>query len=171
MKVRKNSKIAVIVFVLLLVVTVPIYFYIRQNAGTEGSIEFRGTVSNPVNVTVSELKTFSSVTLQVKLTSSSSPKENGVFDYTGVPLRVLLEHAGVFENATSVYVQASDGYATTLTLQKVMEENENLILAYEKDGIALEPLTEGGEGPVRLVIATDEYAQMWIKSVTVIEVS
>jgi DMSO/TMAO reductase YedYZ molybdopterin-dependent catalytic subunit len=168
--IKKEAKMALIVFVLLVVAVVPIYLYIRQNAGTEGVIQVTGAVNNPANVTVSELKTFPSVTLQVTLTSSSSPQENGIFNYTGATVRDILEQADALESATSVYVQASDGYGTTLSFQEIMQ-NEKTILAYEKDGEPLKPFTEGGEGPVRLVIATDEYAQRWIKSVTVIEVS
>jgi DMSO/TMAO reductase YedYZ molybdopterin-dependent catalytic subunit len=168
--VKKATKLAVIFVVLLAIAAVPLYFYMRQNAGSEGTIQVKGAVNNPANITVSELKTFPPVTVQVTLTSSSSPQENGVFNYTGVPVRSLLEQADAFENAASVYVQASDGYGTTLPLQEVMQ-NEETILAYEKDGEPLEPITEGGEGPVRLVIATDEFAQRWIKSVAVIEVS
>ena len=167
---KKATKIAVIVFVLLAIVAVPLYLYMRQQAGPEGMIQVKGAVNNPANVTVSELKRGSSVTVQVTLTSSSNPEENGVFNYTGVPLRAVLEQADVVGNATSVYVQASDGYGITLPLREVMQ-NEQMILAYAKDGDPLKPLVEGGEGPVRLVIATDEFAQRWIRDVTVIVVS
>lgn len=166
---QKTTKIAVTAFVLLVIVAVPFYFYMRQNAGTEGSLQLTGAVNNPVNITVSELKTFPQSTLQVTLTSSSNIEDNGIFNYTGIPVRDILEQADVAENATSVYIQAADGYGTTLTLQEVMQ-NENIILAYEKDGEPMKSLTEGGEGPIRLVIATDEYAQRWIKCVTVIKI-
>jgi DMSO/TMAO reductase YedYZ molybdopterin-dependent catalytic subunit len=167
---KNGTKIAIIAFALLVTITAPLYFYMRQNAAPEGTIQVKGAVNNPANVTFSELKMLPSITVQVTLTSSSNPSENGVFNYTGVPLRSLLEQADATENATSVYVQASDGYGTTIPLQEIME-NENAILAYEKDSELLRPLTEGGEGPIRLVIATDEFAQRWIKSVAVIEVS
>ncbi len=166
---NKGTKIALIAFALLITVTVPVYFYMRQNAGQEGIIQVKGTVNNPANVTFSELKTLPSVTVQVTLTSSSSPSENGVFNYTGVPVRDLIEQTGAVENATSVYVQASDGYGITIPMQEIMQ-NEKALLAYEKDGEPLKTLAEGGEGPVRFVIATDEFAQRWIKSVAVIEV-
>jgi len=168
--VKKATQIAVLVFVLLAIVAVPLYLYMRQHAGQEGMIQVKGAVNNPANVTVGELKRFPSVTIQVTLTSSSKPEENGSFDYTGVPLREILEQADVVDSATSVYVQASDGFGTTLPLQEVMQ-NEQMILAYAKDGEPLKPLTEGGEGLVRLVIATDEFAQRWIRDVTVIAVS
>jgi DMSO/TMAO reductase YedYZ molybdopterin-dependent catalytic subunit len=166
---KKGTKIVIIAFALLVTITVPLYFYMRQNSAPEGTIQVKGAVNNPANVTFSELKMLPSITVQVTLTSSSSPAENGIFNYTGVPLRDLIEQAGAAENATSVYVQASDGYGVTIPLQEV-RQNEKTLLAYAKDGEPLQPLTEGGEGPVRLVIATDEFAQRWIKSVAVIEV-
>ena len=140
---KKSTKISVIAFVVLILVAVPIYFYMRQNAGPEDAIQVKGAVNNPVNVTVSELRTFSSVTVQVTLTSSSKPEDNGVFSYTGVPIRDLLEQANLLEHASSVYVQASDGYGITLSLQEVMQ-NQHLIIAYEREGKPLEPQTEGG---------------------------
>jgi DMSO/TMAO reductase YedYZ molybdopterin-dependent catalytic subunit len=165
---KKATKAAIIVFAVLIVAIVPVYFFMRQNAGTEGSILIKGAVSNPGNFTYSQLKAFSATTIQVTLSSSSHAADNGVFNYTGVALNVLLEQAHVSANVTSVYVQAADGYGTTIPLQDA--ENANTILAYQKDGAALTPLSAGGEGPIRLIIGNDEFAQRWIRGVAVIEV-
>jgi DMSO/TMAO reductase YedYZ molybdopterin-dependent catalytic subunit len=166
---QKTTKIAVIAVVLLVIVTVPLYFYMRQNAGTEGSLQLTGTVNNSLNVTVSELKTFPSVTVQVTLTSSSNPEDNGDYNYTGVPVKDILEQADVTENVTSVYVEAADGYGATLTIAEAMDQNT--IIAYAKGDVALTSLQNGGEGPLRLVIGGDEYAQRWVKGVVAITVN
>jgi DMSO/TMAO reductase YedYZ molybdopterin-dependent catalytic subunit len=122
-----------------------------------------------MNITLSQLQTYSAVTLQVTLTSSGSPSSNGVFNYTGVLLSAILQKAEVSPNATSVYIQASDGYATTLSMQDAM--SPKTIIAYQKDGASLTPLKDGGEGPFRLIVGTDQYAQRWVMGVVSIKVN
>jgi DMSO/TMAO reductase YedYZ molybdopterin-dependent catalytic subunit len=165
---RKANKIAIIAVVIIAAITVPVYFYMRQNAGTEGSIQVKGAVGNSGNFTYSQIEAFSAVTVQVTLSSSSHAADNGVFSYTGVALNVLLEQVHVSANATSVYVQAADGYGTTIPIRDA--QNANTILAYQKDGTPLTALSAGGEGPIRLIIGNDEFAQRWIRGVSVIEV-
>ncbi len=164
---RKTTKIATVTFVLLLVAIVPIYFMMRQNTGNEGNIQIRGAVANPTAFTYSELEALPFTTITVTLSSSSHIEDNGVFNYTGISLGMLLEQAQIFPNASSVYLQASDGYGTTISLQDA--QKSNTILAYEKDDKALTPLSSGGEGPVRLIIGDDIYAQRWTRGVSVIE--
>jgi DMSO/TMAO reductase YedYZ molybdopterin-dependent catalytic subunit len=166
--VKKTNKIALTAIVVIVAITVPFYFYMRQNAGTEESIQIKGAVSNPGNFTCSQLEAFSPVTVQVTLTSSSHAADNGVFNYTGVSLKILLEQAQISANATSVYVQAADGYGTTISIQDA--QNGDAILAYQKDATSLTALSAGGEGPIRLIICDDEFAQRWVKGVSVIEV-
>lgn len=165
---KKANKIAITALVIIVAITVPVYFYMRQNTGTEGSIQIKGAVNNPENFTYSQLEAFSPVTVQVTLTSSSHAADNGVFNYTGVPLKVLLEQVQISANATSVYVQAADGYGTTIPIQDA--QNENTILAYQKNGAALTPLSAGGEGKIRLIIGADQFAQRWIRGVSIIEI-
>jgi DMSO/TMAO reductase YedYZ molybdopterin-dependent catalytic subunit len=165
---RKTNKIAMTVLIILVAVTIPTYFYMRQNAGTEGCVQIRGAVSNPQNFTYSQLEAFPPVSVQVTLSSSSKPADNGVFTYTGVPLKVLLQPAHVSEDATSVYIQAADGYGITIPIKDA--ENSYTILAYQKNGTALTALSDGGEGPVRLITGIDQFAQRWIRGVSLIEI-
>ena len=165
---RKANKIAITALIIIIAVTVPVYFYMRQNAGTEGSIQIRGVVSNPRNFTYSQLEAFSPVTVQVTLSSSSKPADNGNFTYTGVSLNALLEQAHISANATSIYIQAADGYGATIPIQDA--QKANTILAYQKDGASMNALSAGDEGPIRLIIGTDQYAQRWVRGVSVIEV-
>lgn len=169
---KKSTKIALIFFIVLLVAVVPLYFYTRPNITTpENAIQIKGSVNNPANITLSQLKAYTPITLQVTISSSNHPADNGVFNYTGVPLKTLLEQVQVSGNATSIYIQASDGYPETLQLSEVMN-NEQIIIAYEKDGAALAPLKNGvGEGPYRLIIGTDQFAYRFLKGVAVITVA
>ncbi len=165
---KKSSKLAIAALIILVAATIPVYLYIRQNAGTEESIQIRGAVDNPGNFAVSQLKAFAPVNVQVTLSSSSKPADNGVFTYTGASLDALLQQVHVSANATSVYIQAADGYGTTIPLQDA--ENSGTILAYQKDGAPMTALSAGGEGPIRLIIGADQFAQRWIRGVSVIEV-
>jgi len=166
---KKSTKIAIAALILVIAATLPVYFYMRQNAGSEDLIQIRGAVFDPINMTQGNLKAFTPVIVQVMLTSSKNTAENGVFNYTGVPLSVLLQQVGIIENASSVYVQAADGYGISIPLADIIDNNQT-VLAYERNGEPLLTIAEGGEGPYRLIIGTDEFAQRWIRGVTIIEV-
>jgi DMSO/TMAO reductase YedYZ molybdopterin-dependent catalytic subunit len=166
---KKSAKIALVAFVVLSVVAVPLYFSTRPQAASEGSLQIKGQVSNPLNVTLSELQSYTPTTIQVTLTSSSRAQDNGVFNYTGVALKDLLSQAQASANATSVYIQAQDGYGATIPIQDA--QNPNTVIAYQKDGAPLTLLKDDGEGPLRLIVGNDQYAQRWIRGVVAVEVS
>jgi DMSO/TMAO reductase YedYZ molybdopterin-dependent catalytic subunit len=167
--VKKTTQVAVAIMIVLVAAAVPLYFYTRPAPVPQGTFQIKGHVSNPMNITLSQLQTYAPITMQVTLTSSGSPSSNGVFNYTGVLLSALLQKAGVSTNATSVYIQASDAYGTTLTMQDAM--SQKTIIAYQKNGVFLTPLKNGGEGPFRLIVGTDQYAQRWVMGVVSIQVS
>jgi DMSO/TMAO reductase YedYZ molybdopterin-dependent catalytic subunit len=166
---RTATKITLTLIIVLIVAAVPLYLFTRPPPVPTGTLQIKGQVNNPLNITFSQLQTYTPTTLQVTLTSSGSPSDNGVFNYTGVTLNVLLSQAQVSANATSVFIQASDGYGTTITMQDA--SNQNSIIAYRKGGVPLKPLKDGGEGPLRLVIGCDQYAQRWVRGVVAIQVS
>jgi DMSO/TMAO reductase YedYZ molybdopterin-dependent catalytic subunit len=167
---KGNTIIVIAVFVALLVAVVPLYSYTRPPAATteEASLQFRGAIADPTNKTLTQLRSYTPTTVQVTISSSSRPQDNGVFDYTGVKLKTLLDQAQGSDNVTSVYVQASDGYGSTIPIQDAL--NENTIIAYQRNGTALTLLKDNGEGPLRLIIGNDQYAQRWVRGVVAIEV-
>ncbi len=73
----------------------------------------------------------------------------GVVEWTGVPLRLLWEEAGLEESAVEVMPEGLDepGFARPLPLSKALEED--IVLAYLING---EPLPPDHEYPVRLVV-------------------
>lgn len=167
---QKATKIALLVFFILIVAAIPLYIYTRPDAThPDVSIQVKGKVGNPFNLTLAQLQTYTPTTLQVTLSSSSHTEDNGEFKYTGALLKDLLTQAQVNSNATLVFIQASDGYGTTLTIQET--QNQNTIIAYQKEGATLSLLKDGGEGPLRLIIGDDEFAQRWVRGVVAIEVS
>jgi DMSO/TMAO reductase YedYZ molybdopterin-dependent catalytic subunit len=166
---KKTSKIALAILLVLVAAAVPLYFYAHPATVPSGILQITGQVNNPMSITLSQLQTYTALTVQVALTSSSKPSGNGVFNYTGVLLSTLLEKAGVSASSTSVYIQASDGYGTTLSIQDAM--SQKTIIAYQKDGASLVPLKNGGEGPLRLIVGADQFAQRWVSGVVSIQVS
>jgi DMSO/TMAO reductase YedYZ molybdopterin-dependent catalytic subunit len=168
-RMKKSTKLALALFSILVVSAIPLYFYTRPAQVQEGTVQIKGQVKNPLTITFSQLENYTPRTLEVTLSSSSRISDNGVFNYTGVTLRTLLEQANGSANATSVYIQASDGYGTTIPIQDAM--NQNTIIAYQKNGSPLTELKDDGEGPLRLIIGSDQYAQRWIRGVVAIEAS
>ena len=80
-------------------------------------------------------------------------------DWQGVKLWTLLNETGISPEATKIAFYATDGYTTDLTVDTV--QNNNIILAYAKDGA---PLSE----TLRLVVP-GQYGYKWISQVTKIE--
>jgi DMSO/TMAO reductase YedYZ molybdopterin-dependent catalytic subunit len=166
---KSNTKLVIAFFALLIVALIPLYYYALPTNASAGTLQIKGNVGNPLNLTFAEIESLPQVTVQNTLVSSGSPKENGVFNYTGVLLKDLLNLAQASGNASSLYVQASDAYGTTLTLKDA--QNNSTLLAYAKDDAPLSDLKNGGEGPLRLVIGGDKYAQRWVKGVVSITVT
>ncbi len=85
--------------------------------------------------------------------------------YTGVPLRVLLEEAGLKPNAKWLLMEGADaaGMTRSLPIEKALDD---VLVAYRMNGEMLRP--ENGY-PVRIVVPGWE-ANMWVKWVRRIEV-
>jgi len=116
-----------------------------------------GLVDNPLNLTLSNLKTMPMTTENATLYCIDYP---GVplmqGTWVGVKLSYLLEQAGVQSKAFKIAFQAADNYSTDLILQQGLQEN--VILAYENNGA---PLAE----TLRLVVP-GTWGYKWISQVT-----
>jgi DMSO/TMAO reductase YedYZ molybdopterin-dependent catalytic subunit len=169
-KKRNNKKIIIAVFILIIVAVIPLYYFTRPTPlSTSVLLEVKGDVYVPQNFTLQNLKALPLYTVSVNLTSSSNPQENGSFEYTGVQLYYILTQAKPFLNSTSVTLTASDGLATTITFEEVLQTNT--VIAYGKNNYLLTPLKNGGEGPLRLILGDYQYDQRWIKGVVTITVN
>jgi DMSO/TMAO reductase YedYZ molybdopterin-dependent catalytic subunit len=113
-----------------------------------------GSVYQPLTLPFNELVTMPKSTVYAELDCYRSPVESG--NWTGVKLRLLLEKAGIPQQATTVEFQATDGYTTSLLLSIAMQED--VLIAYEKDGGWLAETT-------RLVIPGAN-GSGWISSIT-----
>jgi DMSO/TMAO reductase YedYZ molybdopterin-dependent catalytic subunit len=118
-----------------------------------------GAVYQPLNLTLSELATMPTTTVNANLYCYSSLVTAG--NWTGVRLQVVLEEAELHDGATGVIFLASDGYATALEMSTAMQED--VILAYELND---QPLPE----VLRLVLP-GRNGDKWIAMITHINVS
>lgn len=169
-RVKKSTKIAIVTLVVLIIAVIPLYYYTRpDSAQPSATLQIKGAVGKPANLTIAQIAALPSITREVTLTSSGHQSDNGNYTYTGITLKEILTQAQVNNNATTVYIQASDGYGTTLTIQEA--EKEGVFIAYLKGGSALSLLRNGGEGPFRLIISSEQYAQRWVRGVVTITVS
>ena len=130
-------------------------------AGPQWSLVLDGLVESPLNLTFDDLQAMEKTTQYVELYCvdyPTVPVEKG--EWTGVRLGLLLEQAGVSPQAVKVAFYDDYGYSTDLTVATAMRED--VILAYERDGV---PLDE----TLRLVVPR-KWGYKWISGVTHIEV-
>ena len=127
---------------------------------SEGQLTITGLVEHPLNLSLTEIAAIPQTTVNAALICVGSPG-NVVAEgnWVGVSLWLLLETAGVSPDAVKVAFYASDGYSTDLSVETA--RREDVILAYEKDGV---PLSE----KLRLVVP-GKWGYKWISQVAVIE--
>lgn len=88
-------------------------------------------------------------------------------EFTGVPLRILLDMAGVdYKKARYVLAEGADGSSMTRTIPMEMVENGEVLVAYGQNGEMLRP--ENGY-PLRLVVPGVQGVS-WVKYLRRIEV-
>lgn len=85
--------------------------------------------------------------------------------WKGVPMQTLLASANPQGDANTVIFHAADGYTTSMPLQEIIDNN--LILAYDANGIALPPEM----GYPFIFVAEDKWGYKWARWVNRIELS
>jgi sulfoxide reductase catalytic subunit YedY len=126
-------------------------------------LEVEGLVDTPLSLSYEDLLSRPQVTETVLLICPGFFWDNA--EWTGTPLSLILEEAGLSPEAAKVRLEAGDGYAQTLSLEDAMAEG--VFLAYEVNGETL-PTDHGY--PIRLV-ARDQYGYEWVKWLEKIEVT
>lgn len=135
--------------------------------GREGwKIALDGLVAAPLSVTYDALLALPTVTVLRTMECISNRVGGnliGTAQWTGVPLRVLLERAGVRDDAYKVKFVGADGYSTALPLAAARDPGT--ILAFRMNG---EPLPPRHGYPARLIIPS-RYGMKnpkWITQIT-----
>jgi len=122
---------------------------------TEWMLEVVGLVDNPLVLTYEDVLEFPSVTQVTHL--YCMPGYEGTGEWTGVPLKYILEKAGYSESTVSVVIYAADEYSSSIDLETALKEDT--ILAYKMNGVVL-PEEHGY--PLRLVVP-DKVGYKWVK--------
>lgn len=98
---------------------------------------------------------------------SANLKTNGKepipYTYTGVSLKKLFEkHEINLKDKSAIIVTSIDGYTVAVDINKVLED-DNVYLAYMREGEALGNREDGGKGPYQMIISKDKFSQHWCK--------
>lgn len=122
-------------------------------------LSITGLVANPFNLSRAELAAMPKSTVNAAIICVDFPGHVvAQGNWAGVKLRALLEAAQPLAEAVKVAFYAVDGYSTDLWLETAMRDD--IIVAYEKDGEALDAL--------RLVVP-GKWGYKWINQLSRIE--
>lgn len=167
-----------------------IHFDVPQLSDEGYSIELGGEVEHPRTVTLEELRTRRTVTQPSIMECAGNGRSFthprsiyvpwfneaiGVFEYTGTPLRPLLEEAGLLDSAVEVVFSGHDeGFDLGVRhhFERALPVDEavldGVILAWEANG---QPLPPAHGFPLRLVVPTwyGMASVKWLRAITVID--
>ena len=128
----------------------------------EYALNIEGLVENALTLNYSDLLSYRSKSEIVMLRCVEGWSSVG--EWTGIPLRNILEEAKIRHNGRTVVFYSVDGYSTSLSIEDSVRDN--VMLSYKLNGHAL-PKEHGY--PLRLVVE-GKYGYKWIKWVTHIKV-
>ncbi|MEO6578398.1 MAG: molybdopterin-dependent oxidoreductase, partial [Candidatus Limnocylindria bacterium] len=130
-------------------------------------LEVNGHVDSPQRYDFGRIESMSSTDQETTLMCISNPIAWGLMSnavWTGVPMRDLLEEAGVRSDAVEVVLHGADGFSDTFSIEKAMEPTT--LVAYGMNG---EPLPQRHGFPARIIVP-GMYGEKNVKWVTRIEV-
>ena len=113
-------------------------------------LEIGGLVQNPATWRFQDLLGFEPTTQETTLMCISNGLDAGLISnavWKGLPLRDLLDQAGVLSGAARVRLHGVDNYTDTIPLEKAMEPTT--LLAYEMNGV---PLPDRHGYPLRMIV-------------------
>src|SRR6201993_4507685 len=131
-------------------------------------LEIGGLVQNPATWRFQDLMGFKPTTQETTLMCISNGLDAGLMSnavWKGLPLRDLLDQAGVLSSAARVRLHGVDNYTDTIPLGKAMEPTT--LLAYEMNGA---PLPQRHGYPLRLIVP-GYFGEKNVKWLTRIEVT
>jgi DMSO/TMAO reductase YedYZ molybdopterin-dependent catalytic subunit len=131
-------------------------------------LEIGGLVQNPATWRLQDLAGFKPTTQETTLMCISNGLDAGLISnavWKGLPLRDLLDQAGVLSSAARVRLHGVDNYTDTIPLEKAREPTT--LLAYEMNGA---PLPDRHGYPLR-VIVPGYFGEKNVKWLTRVEVT
>jgi DMSO/TMAO reductase YedYZ molybdopterin-dependent catalytic subunit len=119
-------------------------------AAATWKLDLSGLVQAPFTLTYDQLRALPSVVQDTTMECISNRVGGNLMStarFRGVPLKDLLDRAGVRTGATKVTYAAVDGYTDSIHISKAFDEH--VLLVYEMNGA---PLPSEHGGPVRLLV-------------------
>lgn len=116
----------------------------------EWSLSIKGLIERPMTVTYEQLLERPSASQIVTLEcvgNTVAGEYIGTAKWEGVPLRAILETAGVMPHAVDVVFRAADGYSDSIPVARAMASD--VLIAYKMNGESL-PLGHGF--PARMIV-------------------
>ena len=160
MKFKKHLTFLIVLSFLWLTVSV-LHTQVEAEASTYDLV-VGGWVHSPLNFTYNELQKFPMVSEVALMRCVAGWTE--VRNWTGIPLFFLLSMTGVRAEATEVVFYASDGFSSSLTIERAL--HPTTLLALQANGTVL---SDPDEYPYGLVVPC-KYGYKWVKWITAIEV-
>lgn len=129
-------------------------------------LEVTGLVERPQSYTFNDLAALPPATQETTLMCISYSVGSGLMSnalWKGVPMKSLIEAAGIRPGVREVFLHAADGYSDSFAIEKALEDTT--LVVYEMNGV---PLPDKHGYPVR-VIVPGLYGEKNVKWVTRIE--
>ncbi|HKT36229.1 MAG TPA: molybdopterin-dependent oxidoreductase [Nitrospira sp.] len=130
------------------------------------SLSLKGLVNRPITLTYEQLIEKPAVSHIVTLEcvgNTIGGESISTAEWTGVPLRSLLEEFGISDRAYDVVFRAADGFSDSITVDRAMAGD--VMIAYKMNGV---PLPHGHGFPAR-VIVPGHYGMKSVQWLTEIE--
>ncbi|SHJ21721.1 Oxidoreductase molybdopterin binding domain-containing protein [Dethiosulfatibacter aminovorans DSM 17477] len=164
---NKNTKILVSVILILVLISAIAIMMNRDNAAAKKELNDNAVFilmdngEEIASYNMTEIQAIGETDFTATLDTSTTDPED--FQYTGVLMKSIFEHAGIsLEGREAVIVSAVDGYTVAVPMDKFMAD-DNVYLAYKKEGELIGTREEGGKGPYQMIISKDQFSQFWCK--------
>lgn len=139
----------------------------KKESQDDGVFVIKSGGQEVARVDMQFVKSLDKVDFEANLKRSGKDPEKHTF--TGVPMKTIFEKLNVdVQGKSTVVVKAVDGYASAISLDEALEEN-NVYIAYAIDNKPLGKKEDGGSGPFEMVISKDPFSQRWCKFVSEVE--
>lgn len=113
-------------------------------------LAIKGLVERPLVLTYPQLLARPSVSEIVTLEcvgNSVAGEAIGTAEWEGVPLKALLEEAGISSKVRDVVIRAADGYSDSISLDRAVAGD--VLVAHKMNGV---PLPQGHGFPARIIV-------------------
>jgi len=125
---------------------------VEKAAGINPVVQIEGNVNTPCEISLDE---FAGSEVTISAEEKQCKETIPARDFTGIPLRVILEKSQPAEDAAKLTMLASDGYKKSLPLEDVLAGDDLIML--EEDGVLR-------------VIARGYDASYWVSDVLTLKV-